>query len=113
MKKALSRNDKIVRDAALEGEKALFQKMTASDYTDTIGSILAEYVSTMFEVGSQTEQNRTKAAEASATLAGWSRKGSQLHERLESDVKAALDQERSPVIRQLLLSVQQALAPTV
>ncbi|MCJ1471847.1 proteasome component M29 [Lambiella insularis] len=110
VKKALSKNDKIVRDATLEGERVLFQKLAATDATNTFDSVLAEYISTMFELGNQTEQSRTKAAEAAAALAGWSRRGSTLHELLVSNVGAALDRERSPVIRQLLLSVQQALA---
>ncbi|MCJ1387811.1 proteasome component M29 [Xylographa bjoerkii] len=102
IRKALSKNDKIVKDAILDGEMALFKKLTKTELNDSLDSILTEYASTLFEMDDQAEQSRTKAAEAATTLAGWAPEQSQVHSRLTSGVKLALTQERSPSVRQKL-----------
>ncbi|MCJ1401686.1 proteasome component M29 [Xylographa trunciseda] len=107
--KALSKNDKVVKDAILDGEMALFKKLTNTKLNDSLDSILTEYAATLFEMDEQAEQSRTKAAEAATALAGWAPEKSQVHTRLTSGVKLALTQERSPSVRQKLQASWKAL----
>ncbi|MCJ1386964.1 proteasome component M29 [Xylographa soralifera] len=109
IQKALSRNDKIVKDAILDGETALFKKLANTGFDDSLDSILTEYASTLFEMDDQAEQSRTKAAEAATTLARWAPEKSQVHTHLAKGVKLALTQERSSSVRQKLQACWKAL----
>lgn len=109
IRKALSKNDKVIRDAILDGEMAVFKKLAKTKLNDSLDSIVAEYASTLFEMNEQAEQSRSKAAEAATALAGWAPEKSQVHTRLTSGVGLALAQERSPSVRQKLQAGWKAL----
>ncbi|MCJ1282030.1 proteasome component M29 [Xylographa opegraphella] len=107
--KALSRNDKVVKDAILDGETALFKKLATTEFDDGLDSILTGYSSTLFKIDDQAELSRAKAADAATTLGRWAPEKSQVHTRLASGVEFALTHERSSSVRQKLEACWKAL----
>lgn len=111
VKGSLARNDKVVQEAVVEGEKALFGKLTTLDCdSEGLDEVLADYVPTLFGGDNQTELTRIKAAEASAALGACARKGGRVEEGLRHAITALLQKDRSPLVRQALDRAGQCLS---
>ena len=103
VKKSLAKMDRVVQEAVVDGEKALFSKLTTTDCdSDSVDEVLADYVPILFEGHNRTESTRINAADASAELAACARKGGRVVERLQQIIPASLEKERSPLVRQAL-----------
>ena len=109
VQKALAKNDRVVQDAVLEGEKILFTKLaTADSSSESLDAMLGPCVPTLFPDNGP-EPSRAKAAEAAEALAACARKEGQVADLLRGAVSAALESERSPLVRQRLQRTQQML----
>ena len=109
VKKALARNDRVVQDAMLEGEKALFTKLATVDCSsESLDAILGHYVPTLFQ-DNATEPSRAKAAEAVEALAACARKEGRVEKLLRQAVSSALGRERAPLVRQGLQRAEHIL----
>ena len=109
VKKAIARNDRVVQDAILEGEKALFTKLANADsISESLDEILTHYVPTLFP-DNGTEASRARAAEAVEALAACARKEGRVDRLLRQTVSVALERERSPLVRQGLQKAEHIL----
>ena len=96
-------NDREVQEAVVDGEKALFTKLTITDCdSDSVDAVLADYVPILLGGDIRTEATRIKTAEACAALAACARKGGRVEEGLKHAIPASLAKERSSLVRQAL-----------
>lgn len=103
VKKSLDKNDRVVQEAVVDGEKSLFNKLTPMDCdSGSVDAALADYVPILFGGDNRTEPTRIKAAETCAALAACARKGGRVEEGLKHAITASLEEERSPLVRQAL-----------
>ena len=110
VKKVLNHSSRTVQIAILEGEKALFQKISADQVCDSVEKVLVEYVSTLSKGEGLHESTRTKAAEVTLALAKVAPHGGLLDQRLQETIASAGKNERSCSVQQILQQAKRILA---
>lgn len=110
MKKSTVKNSRIVENAILDGEKALFQKLALnSQMPSNVENTLVEYLPTLFDCENRTEQGRVKAAEAVNAMAAISPSDGRLRALLGQKISSALENERSFSVKQSLERAKQSV----
>lgn len=102
VKKTLNHNSRTVKNAVLEGEKALFQKISADQVRNAVEKVLVEFISTLPKDDGLHESTRAKAAEAMLALAKVAPDGGLLDQTLQETIAFARKNERSYSVQQIL-----------
>ena len=109
----LAENSRAVQSAVLDGEKSVFQKLSAvNEPTSSIDKIVIGYLATLSNLGDHVESIRTKAADAMLSLAAYARRGGGLQAALGSVISSAREGERSYSVLQVLQQADGRLKET-